>query len=106
MARIAVLVVDAGQREPAAEEVDDERAERRADQDAAAAEEAGAADHDRGDRLEVAVGDGVRAGCVGPADLDPCGEAVDQPGSGVDADEHPVDADAGQPGGLGSSPTA
>ena len=64
---------------------------------AAAAEEAGTADHDGGDALQVGVGDGVRAGAPGPADQHPGGEPEDQTGDGVDAEQDPVDLDTGQP---------
>ena len=75
-----VLVVDAGQGQAAAEEADDERAEQRAEHGAPAAEQAGAADDDGGDALQVGVGDRVRAGRAGPADEDPGGQAVDRAG--------------------------
>ena len=77
-----------------------ERAEQGAEHGAPAAEEAGAADDDGGDALQVGVGDRVRAGGAGPADEDPGGEAVDRAGDDVDAEQDPVDADAGQPRGL------
>ena len=50
----------------------------RADDRAAAAEQAGAADHHSGDAVQVGVDDGIGAGGAGPADLDPGGDAVDQ----------------------------
>ena len=79
------------------ERVDDQRAQHGADDAAAATEQAGAADHDGGDGLQVGVDDGVRAGRAGPADQHPGGQAVDQPGHRVDAEQHPVDPDADQP---------
>ena len=73
------------------------RTEDGADDAAAATEQAGAADHHGGDALQVGVDDGVGTGRAGPADQHPRGDAVDQPGDRVDAEQHPVDPDTDQP---------
>ena len=70
--------LDAGELQPVAEHADDQRADQRAEHAAAAAEQAGAADHDGGDGVEVVVAADVRAGRREPADEDPGADRVDQ----------------------------
>ena len=79
---------------------DDQRPQHGADDAAAPAEQARAADHHGGDAVQVGVDDRVRAGGAGPADQHPGRDAVDQTGHRVDAEQHPVDPDADQPGRL------
>ena len=86
---------------PMLNDYDDQRPEDGADDAAATTEQAGAADHHGGDaspgwRRRSALG----LARAGAADQDPGGDAVDQSGHGVDAEQHPVDPDADQPGGL------
>src|SRR3954469_8853781 len=54
-----VVGIDAREREPAVEDLHDQGTDETADDQAASAEEAGAADHDRGDALQVVVETGV-----------------------------------------------
>ena len=91
------VVVHTGQRESGPEVADDESTQQGAENGATSTEQAGAADDHGRDRLQVGVGRGVGAGRTGASDEDPRGDAVDQAGHGVDADQHPVDPDTGQP---------
>ena len=67
-------------REAVAEDADDQRADQRADDRAAAAEQAGAADHHGGDRIEIGGLPGLRADPADAADQHPGGDRADQAG--------------------------
>ena len=72
------------------------------DDDAAdAAEEGGAADHHGGDRFDVGEFAGGRSDRTGAANQDPSGEAADQAGKRIDGEQHLLDRDARQIGGVG-----
>ena len=75
--------------------------DQRADDRAAAAEQAGAADHHRGDAVEVGVLAGGRADRADAADQRPAGDRGDEPGEHIDAEQDPVGIDAGQPRSFG-----
>ena len=93
--------VDVQQVHPVADHADHQRADQRVDDGAAAAEEAGAADDHRGDRVELGqVARGRRAG-VEPARGDDRGDAGQQAAQHVDRDQHRPHRDAGASGGLG-----
>src|SRR3954454_24012388 len=92
--------LDAAELQAVAEDADDEGADQGADHAAPAAEEAGAAEHDGGDRVEVVLGADVRARRGEPADEDPPADRVEQTGDGVDGEQHPVGPDAREPGGF------
>src|SRR6185437_16558403 len=96
----AQLVIHTGQSQPDVERVHDQCSKDGAGYPSTTAEQAGPADHDRCDGLQVGAYDRVRAGRARPADQHPGAEAVDQPRNGVDAEEHAVDLDANQPGRL------
>ena len=87
--------------ESVAEHADDEGADQAAPQHAAAAEQAGAADDDGGDRVEVGIDAGVRTGRVDASHQDPAGQRERGAGGDVDAQQHAPHRDAGEPRGLG-----
>ena len=89
--------VDVREREALGERDDDQRAEQRADHVAAAAEQAGAADHHGRDALQVRVDGVVRARGARVADRHPRSDADDQSGEHVDPEQDPIRADPGQP---------
>ena len=91
----------AHQREPVAEHADDQRADQRAEHDAAPAEQAGAAEHDRGDGIEVLGLPGVRVADAGARHRQQRRDAVEHAGQHVDAEQHAFGRDAGQPRRLG-----
>ena len=72
------------------------RADQRADDRAAPAEEAGAADHHGGDGVEVGGLPGLRADAADAADQHPGGDGADQAGERVDRDQRAVGVDAGE----------
>src|ERR1700761_8097726 len=90
-----------GQGQAGLEHLDDQRPEQRAEHHPPAAEQADAADDHGGDAVQVEGGGDVGAGVAHPADLDPGGHGVDQPGQQVHADQQLGGADADQPGGFG-----
>ena len=100
IAKFCQYAFDLGQLQALPEHGDDQRSDQRAPDAAAAAEEAGAADHDCGDRLEVDVGRGVGAGRQRAAELHPGADRVDHAGHHVHAEQHAVDVDTGQAGGF------
>ncbi len=90
------------ERQAVAEHADDQRADQRADDRAAAAEQAGAADHHGGD---ASRGWRSAPACgltdADAADQHPAGDRADEAGDDVDREQRPVGADAGQPRGVG-----
>ena len=87
--------------EAVAEDADDQRADQRADDRAAAAEQAGAADHHRGDAVEIGGLAGLRADRADPPDQGPAAERADHAGSDIDREQDAVGADAGEPRRVG-----
>src|SRR5512140_800909 len=81
--------LDAEQLEAIAEDPDDQGADEGADDAAAATEEAGAAEHDGGDAVQVGRLPGLRIADAGAGDLEYRCDAVGQPCEGVDAQEDP-----------------
>ena len=67
---------------------------------AAPAHQAGAADDDRGDRVELQPGAGVRLSLPVLRDVEDGRDAGEQAGNGVGDDLHLAGLDAGQPRGL------
>src|SRR5215207_1802690 len=87
--------------EAVAEKADDQHAGKHAEHGAAAAEEAGTADDDCGDRIELGTDAGVgKTGIGTPREQKP-GEAGKESADHIDDDEHAIDVDAAHPCGLG-----
>ena len=86
---------DVEQVQPVAEHADDERADQRADDAALAAEEVGAADHDRSDGAQLLALRHQRVRRVEPPRHDEPGDRRHQAGEGVGVDLGAPDVDAG-----------
>ena len=92
--------VDVEQVHAVADHADHQRADQRVGDVAPAAEEAGAADDHRGDRVELGQVAGRRRAGVEPARRDDRGDAGQQAAQHVDRDEHRPHRDAGAAGRL------
>jgi hypothetical protein len=85
---------DAHEDEAVADHPDDQRPDQGPDDRAAAAEQAGAAEHDRGDRVEVVGEARVGVADVRAGDQQQRRDPVDRAGDHVDHDQLPPDGDA------------
>src|SRR6266508_6185264 len=93
--------LDTDQRQTVPEDADDYRSDQCPDDRSAPAEQTRAAENDGRDRIEVLGGlTRIWIAELRSADEQPGGDSVHEPGDRVDAEQHPLDLDSGQPCGL------